>query len=57
MLMTFYSFIVTCVVAHESIGVIIVQSTHIVAKFIRSMSHSVICSDLIVLLHHSDIVL
>ncbi len=32
---------------YESIGVIIVQSTRVVAKLIRSMSHSVTCSDLI----------
>ncbi len=50
MLMTFYSSIVMCVVAYESIGDIIVQSTHVAAKFIRSMSHSVTCSDLIGLL-------
>ncbi len=31
-------------------GVLIVQSTHVVAKFIRSMSHSVTCNDLIGLL-------
>ncbi len=47
MLMMFYSFIVTYVIAYyESIGVIIVQSTHVVAKFIRSMSHCVTCSNL-----------
>ncbi len=40
MLMTFYSAIVT-----ELIDVIIVQSTHVVAEFIRSMSHSVIRTD------------
>ncbi len=45
-----YSSIVTCIVAYKSIGVIIVQSTHFVAKFIRSMPHSVIGNDLIGLL-------
>ncbi len=50
MLMSFYSSLGTCVVAYESIGVIIAQSTHVVAKFIRSMSHRVTCSDLIGLL-------
>ncbi len=34
----------------ESIGVIIVRFTHVVAKFIRSMSHNVTCNDLIGLL-------
>ncbi len=55
MLMKFYFSIVTCVMAYESIGVIIVQSRHVVAKFIRSMSHSVTCSDLIGLLKSSSV--
>ncbi len=41
MLMMFYCSIVLCVVSFESIGFIIVQSTHVVAKFIRSVSHSI----------------
>ncbi len=50
MLMKFYSSIETCVVSYESIGVIVVQYTHVVAKFIKSMLHSLICNDLIGLL-------
>jgi len=46
----FYFSILTCVVACVSIFVIIIQSTHVVPKFIRSMSYSVICNDLIGLL-------
>ncbi len=36
--------------SYKSIGVIIVQSTHIKLKFIRPISHSVVGNDLIGLL-------
>ncbi len=49
--MTFYSSIVTYIVAHQSIGVSQYSlHTNVVAKFIISMLHSVICSYLIGLL-------
>ncbi len=44
--MTFYSTIVMCIVEFASIGVLVVQYTHVVTKFIRSMSHSVAEPDL-----------
>ncbi len=49
MLMTFYSSIVTCVVAHESIGVIIIQSSYMSYPSLSKL-HSMICNDLIGLL-------
>jgi len=50
MLMTLYSSILTCIIAYDSIDVIIVQSTYTLPKFIRSISYNAICNDLIGLL-------
>ncbi len=50
MLIKFDSSIVMCIAAYESTGVIIIQSTQVVAKFIRYMAHRVTCNDLIGLL-------
>ncbi len=57
MLMMFYSTIVTSVIAYESINRCQHRhDTHVIAKFIRSMSHSVKCSDLVGLLKSCSVV-